>query len=298
LDTTGLDSFAGAGRDIDVVFEIEREIGDFYQGWDEEGDIEEEEEEELKDDERTESIVEDAIVTSPTVRFEGVPFPTSSSYGMPRSATIPVDMGMPAKDREVSKKRRGSLPPTERPGESSILIGGASPRKRRGSIVEPSPLARLFVRSPPTESFIPRALGHRSSLSASLGQTANAFTRGFIGQSSEHGRHKSLSGPMPSAISTALETIPSGKRVSFSNQGLSALTKNKDEIATASSLQQELLETSAPAVSAELDNMRQKLDSIEAQQKQITKMLQRILATSSSSAAEGRRESTLSPEGI
>lgn len=103
---------------------------------------------------------------------------------------------------------------------------------------------------------------------------------------------------MPPAISTALETIPSGKRVSFSNQGLSALTKNKDEIATASSLQQELLETSAPAVSAELDNMRQKLDSIETQQKQITKMLQRILATSSSSAAEGRRESTLSPEGI
>jgi hypothetical protein len=44
--------------------------------------------------------------------------------------------------------------------------------------------------------------------------------------------------------------------------------------------------------------MQDKLANIEKQQAQIQKMLQRLLATSSSSAAEGRRNSAVSMEDI
>lgn len=154
--------------------------------------------------------------------------------------------------------------------------------------MEPSPLARLFVRSPPPEPHLPRVLGHRSAMSASLGQTGTQFLANPPIIAGDHYRHKSLSG-MPSAPAP-LQTIPSGKRVSFSPVN-SRTMPDKDQIATASALEEDLITSEArPDIHA----MQDKLNSIEQQQKQITKMLQRLLATSSSAAAEGRRNSNLS----
>ena len=158
--------------------------------------------------------------------------------------------------------------------------------------MEPSPLARLFVRSPPPELHLPRVLGHRSSMSTSLGQTGTHFLTNPPIIASEHYRHKSLSG-MPNA-STTLQTIPSGKRVSFTPPKV-GMVPDKDQIATASALKEDLLK---PVASAELHELQDKLNSIEQQQKQITKMLQRLLATSSSAAAEGRRNSNMSMDDV
>jgi hypothetical protein len=293
VDTTGLDSFAGAGRDIDIVFEIEKEIGDFYRGWDDEGALEEEEESssDADDDKRpsaTSTTLEPAAASATTGDTSLVPFPRLSPEAMPRSATIPVSMGASPSGTDVMKKRRGSLPNTDRAIDISALASGLSPRKRRGSIMEPSPLARLFVRSPPPEPHLPRVLGHRSAMSASLGQTGTQFLANPPIIAGDHYRHKSLSG-MPNAPAP-LQTIPSGKRVSFSPVN-SRTVPDKDQIATASALEEDLITREArPDIHA----MQDKLNSIEQQQKQITKMLQRLLATSSSAAAEGRRNSNLS----
>ena len=73
------------------------------------------------------------------------------------------------------------------------------------------------------------------------------------------------------------------------------MVPDKDQIATASALKEDLLK---PVASAELHELQDKLNSIEQQQKQITKMLQRLLATSSSAAAEGRRNSNMSMDDV
>lgn len=301
MDTTGLDGFAGAGRDIDIVFEIEKEIGDFYHEWDDEGALEEEEETPSDDDDDTPKRIvsplkpsEPVLITSPDANDTGsVPFPRSSEgLGMPRSATIPVATGSSPSGTHASQRRRGSLPNTDRAVDISTLASGLSPRKRRGSIMEPSPLARLFVRSPPQELHLPKILGHRSAMSASLGQTGTQFLANPPIIANDHHRHKSLSG-MPN-ISSPLPTIPAGKRVSF-EPSTSRIVADKDQIATASALEEDLLK---PVASAELHELQDKLNSIEQQQKQITKMLQRLLATSSSAAAEGRRNSNISLDDV
>jgi hypothetical protein len=290
MDTTGLDSFAGAGRDIDIVFEIEKEIGDFYRGWDDEGALEEEEDAPSDEDDLSKlagtspNPLEPVTPSATVAGTPLVPFPKLSPDGMPRSATIPVTMGASPSGTDALKKRRGSLPNTDRAVDLSALASGFSPRKRRASIIEPSPLARLFVRSPPAELHLPRVLGHRAAISTSLGQTGTQFLANPSIVANDHYRHKSISAiPHTSA---PLQTIPSGKRVSFS-----PIVPDKDQIATASALEEDLLRT---ATGPDIYAMQDKLNSIEQQQRQITKMLQRLLATSSSAAAEGRRNSSMS----
>jgi hypothetical protein len=312
MDTTGLDSFAGAGRDIDIVFEIEKEIGDFYHGWDDEGALEEEEESPSdEDDQRSKrssavpSETEEMITTSPTPvsaksTESQVPFPSLTPKNFPRSSTIPVTIS-PDISGEHTKKRRGSLPAADRAVDASILASGLSPRRRRGSIMEPSPLARLFVRSPPVESHMPRSLlGHRAAMSASLGQQSNTLLNHFAEGPTDHYRHKSLSGmPSTNTATAPLQTIPAGKRVSFSVAKHHRDTRDKDQLATATALQEDLLAGEANAyLASDMQAMQDKLNNIEKQQAQIQKMLQRLLATSSSSAAEGRRNSTVSIEDM
>lgn len=313
MDTTGLDSFAGAGRDIDVVFEIEKEIGDFYHGWDDEGALEEEEESpsDDDDDERSKrssavpSDAEETVMASPTPisaksTDSQVPFPSSSPKNFPRSSTTPVTI-KPDTGGEHAKKRRGSLPASERAVDPSMLASGLSPRRRRGSIMEPSPLARLFVRSPPVESHMPRSLlGHRAAMSASLGQQSSTLLNHFAETPADHHRHKSLSGmPSTNSATAPLQTIPAGKRVSFSVAKHHRDTRDKDQLATASALQEDLLAGEPNAyLASDMHAMQDKLANIEKQQAQIQKMLQRLLATSSSSAAEGRRNSAVSMEDI
>jgi hypothetical protein len=311
MDTTGLDSFAGAGRDIDIVFEIEKEVGDFYYGWGEEGAMEEEEESpsDNEDEPRYPTVApksEQSITTSPTpisarVDEAPTPFPSSSPKNFPRSSSIPVTI-TPRPDGEQLKKRRGSLPNAEQPPDASLLALGMSPRKRRGSVMEPSPLARLFVRSPPAESHFPRSLmGHRSSLSSSLGQAPNMLMSHIKEPSTDHQRHKSLTTmPSTNAASAPLQTIPSGKRVSFSvSRQPHRVDPDKDQLATASALKEDLLAGESRAmIGSDMHIMQEKLDNIEQQQKQIHRMLQRLLATSSSSAAEDHRNSAPSMEDM
>ncbi len=191
----GLESFAGASHDVAIVFEVEKEIGDYYQGWDDDNafsDLGEPMEPDASDifDDKVRITAgpagnerappeEPEIVASPDAITE-----THSAAPPP---TPPIDM--------TNRPRRGSMPST--PG-IPFPLGQPSPRKRRQSVVEPSPLARLFLQD---------NLGRRAP--------RVSFTGGSV-PPRMHVRKESLQLPGVTLASHPIETIQEGRTVTFS----------------------------------------------------------------------------------
>lgn len=121
LTIAGFDGFA-SNQDIGYVFEIEREVGSFYAGWDEE--ILDDIEGHLQD-----TLSEAHPSPQPEITdLSPAPDPTPPNVDEPRS-------------------RATSMPPNQ-PSPTSFPTGPRARPRRNSSIHEPSPLARLFVRSP------------------------------------------------------------------------------------------------------------------------------------------------------
>lgn len=159
--------FENSRRDIGAVFEIEREVGSFYKGWDDDVDIDLDDAEHqlptldlgdaedkvgsagAQENETSQSILQDGQGAG------GTPGPFTSSPG-------PVDS---------VRGRRSSMPSSPSPRTSpSAPVHHPIPgnrQRRNSSIHEPSPLARLFVSPPPNEPS-KRVRDRRQSMMQSL----------------------------------------------------------------------------------------------------------------------------------
>ena len=151
-----------------MVFEIEREVGSFYRGWEDEG---------YEDGAQLPPAFEDESDDSPETPKESCEPSQTSGNEDSRSATSngqevlvwPQTAPMtasPARFESTSPRtRRDSTPagrPTSPEASSFPPRGNMIPRPRRlSSIHEPSPLARLFVRGSGDQSDIVEQMRER-----------------------------------------------------------------------------------------------------------------------------------------
>lgn len=135
----GFDNF-GSRHDFDMVFEIEREIGSFYRGWDED----------QEDDLQLPPAFDDEDIDSPPDKDQG------EMFAQPTTAPLTASPSAVHFSREaeyvIPRDRRNSMPSSSRQGSPIAAsfpvrqLPAFRPR-RNSSIHEPSPLARLFVRA-------------------------------------------------------------------------------------------------------------------------------------------------------
>lgn len=159
----GFDNFASRS-DIAAVFEIEREVGAFYAGWDDEVD-----ESEIilppafdgdppsmnNDDERPgQDITAFDSATAPSKKHSSPPSPASPLTASPSRLEHQL---------ENPHARRNSMPSSHR---SYIQNPYQVPiRRRNSSIHGPSPLAQLFVRGSESDAL----RGRRASMAGAIG---------------------------------------------------------------------------------------------------------------------------------
>lgn len=237
--------FENSRRDIGAVFEIEREVGSFYKGWDDDFDIDagaDDAETGLpildldETEDKPSSARSDENDTSRAVLLDGQgngapPGPFTSSPGVVDSV----------------RSRRSSMPssPSPRPSPSHPHVvfhppsgAGLLRQRRNSSIHEPSPLARLFV-SPPTET-AKRIRDRQSTMMQSLSMSSSGsqplFSSNMVSPTDtntntntnankqQHGRRKSLlPAPLPGRPkrksthfpNPSIGTIDEGRKVSF-----------------------------------------------------------------------------------
>ena len=158
----GFDNFS-SGTDIGYVFEIEREVGSFYKGWDDdlldEGDIGLPVE--PHDLERTLAALPDIDQPDHSTMIDATAMSAASV------ADEVFESPKEAEDPEAPRSRTQSMP-SHPPSPSLAFPTGPRARVRRNSSIhEPSPLARLFIRSPDRETPRRRQTmgGHRPSVS-------------------------------------------------------------------------------------------------------------------------------------
>lgn len=321
LDSTGFDSFAGAGKDIYVVFEVEREVGDYYAGWDDDGDIDGDrvDPDRLRtsgnssDDEDDETTIKASqpiqIAESPNRNRITTPEEVDSppdaqeetSVPFPRSNTIDVAQKQSPPRQEGSGRRRQSTPATSRHVAMAAVSGVDGPvaiRRRRESIVEPSPLARLFVRSPSEESTVqPGFRRHIGSLSMSLAHPSHFGSNAFSERLRQRRRSLAPTEDPDHGDKFTIEPIKEGQPSSFRAPATRREAKESapvdvkplgDNIAKATAVE----DAEAGAGNMVID---ERLAAIEGRQRRIEELLQQILRKSHSSKEE-RRESAISME--
>jgi hypothetical protein len=319
LDSAGFDSFAGAGKDIYVVFEVEREVGDYYAGWDDDGDIDGDRVDPDRprtsgtssgdeDDDETTIKASQPIQIAESPNRNRIASPDEAntppnahegtSIPFPRSNTIDVAQKQPPSKEGGSGRRRQSTPATSKQVAMAAVSGVDGPvatRRRRESIVEPSPLARLFVRSPTEDSTVqPGLRRHLGSLSMSLAHPSHFGSNAFNERLKQ--RRRSLA---PTEDLDKFTIIPikegepssfrqSASRVDAKDQATVEVKPHKDTIAKATAVE----DAEATAGNLEIDG---RLEAIEGRQRRIEELLQQILRASQSSR-EDRRESAISME--
>lgn len=318
LDSAGFDSFAGAGKDIYVVFEVEREVGDYYAGWDDDGDIDGDRVDPDRprtsgtssgdeDDETTIKASQPIqIAESPNRNRIASPHEANTppnaheetTIPFPRSATIDVAQERPPPKEGSSGRRRQSTPATSKQVALAAVSGVDGPvatRRRRESIVEPSPLARLFVRSPTEDSTVqPGLRRHLGSLSMSLAHPSHFGSHAFNERLKQ--RRRSLA-PTEDLDKFTIMPIKEGEPSSFrqssdrpeiKDQAVADVKPDKDTVAKATAVE----DAEANAGNLEIDG---RLAAIEGRQRRIEELLQQILRASQNSR-EDRRESAISME--
>ncbi|KAJ9092239.1 hypothetical protein QFC19_008776 [Naganishia cerealis] len=317
IDSAGFDSFAGAGKDIDIVFEVEREVGDYYAGWDDDGDIEGDRinaDQALttsssdEDDETTIKASQPIQIAEspsrprikPQDNLTDSPQRENSPIPLPRSKTIDTTLSHPpARQEDSVRRRRQSSPATTKVvARNSLVAEGLPPRRRRDSIVEPSPLARLFVRSPTEESGMPiGSHRHAGSLSMSLAHPSNLTPHNF--NERQRQRRRSLLPTDTFSIGAKHPIIPirEGRQASFTALRDPSPTEEdvpqKDVVAKATAVENAQATAGPPG-------MESRLVDIEHRQKRIEELLQQLVrtaggeSTGQQSSREMRRESEIS----
>lgn len=230
-DTDKIAGFENSRRDIGAVFEIEREVGSFYKGWDDDvdGDIDDDEPQlPILDLSDTEDKPSDGA-TEGNGKSPHDAEGTRVTPGPFTSSPAPVDS---------LRGRRSSMPssPSPRPSPSVPIFQPVPVNRprRNSSIHEPSPLARLFVSSPQNEPS-KRQRNRRESMMQSLSISASAAPQILAGAllpvKRQHTRVKSLL-PAPERVvrklghlvgNPSISTIEEGRKVSFresSTQGV------------------------------------------------------------------------------
>lgn len=319
MDSTGFDSFAGAGKDIDIVFEVEREVGNYYAGWDDDGDMDGDREDAdtaltgSSSDEDDETTIKPIIKPSQPIQI--AESPSRPSIGprndsdkshqdggpipMPRSKTIDLPISPPsAPQTSTGRQRRQSSPaPSKMVARSSLAAEGLPLRRRRDSIIEPSPLARLFVRSPTEESGFP--IGSRrqvGSLSMSLAHPSHLAPHNFSERVRQ--RRQSLTPIDTFTLGTKHPIVPikEGQPVSFIDHQKGSpgeeVPPAEDKVAKATAVEN----AQATAHSPEIND---RLSAMEDRQKRIEDLLQQLVRKAETkvtdpSHREIRRESEIS----
>lgn len=332
IDSTGFDSFAGAGKDIDVVFEVEREVGDYYAGWDDDGDMDGDRVDpdqpiasSSSDDDETTIKASQPVLPSQPIQIAESPNRNrvqspeqepevhdehqdqSSAIPFPRSKTIDETESHPH-TQQGSVRRRQSTPTTTRQAAmASVAPDGLiqpQPRRRRDSIVEPSPLARLFVRSPVEDTGIPSGFcRHVGSLSMSLAHPSHFGSSVFNDRLRQRRRslvpiedigigQKHPIGPIKEGQPASFRdpaSKPSEERPKAEEPPRAQEVKpRKDRIAKATAVEN----ASASVGPMEVEG---RLEAIEQQQRRIEKLLQQLVQASQS-GRDDRRESAISLE--
>ncbi|WVF65343.1 hypothetical protein IAT40_000069 [Kwoniella sp. CBS 6097] len=216
----GFENF-GSRRDIETVFEIEREVGDFYSGWDE--DALDDQDFQLPpafdtgsnsstspSDEETET---ERKSSPSTPKKNGLTPPTSAGSNTlifansapMTSSPSQLEHGIQEGDDEAvgrsqqsPRPRRSSMPSAERSPVIDIRQPPPLPRPRRNSSIHgPSPLAQLFVaRSPEVD----RGLhGRRNSLAGIALSTSHPALSSVLGPNRRPRSH-SKSNPQPPSL--------------------------------------------------------------------------------------------------
>ena len=206
MKTAGFDNF-GSRRDIDLVFEIEREVGTFYR------------------DTPLEDPFEEDVQLPPAADDEDPEAANGAPSGEPNGKASPAKRP-PSPEPPLSPNPRG-LP------RSSRVSFSALPRHRRNSTMhEPSPLARLFVGDGPStasglrERRQTQAMATSFSLSPATsgsGSTARPMDRrsttssrpGHLGLSS------SVSFPVNSSMLRPISPVREGKKADGGSRGSS-----------------------------------------------------------------------------
>lgn len=226
--------FENSRRDIGAVFEIEREVGSFYKGWDDDidGDLDEQDQQlpildlgDGGDDKPGDSEASENGQDGQGTHVTPGPFTSSPA---------PVDS---------LRGRRSSMPssPSPRPSPSVPIFQPVplNRQRRNSSIHEPSPLARLFVSSPTVEPS-KRARNRRESMMQSLSISASAAPQVLAGVLSPpkrtHTRIKSLLPPPERvgrklthmAANSSISTIEEGRKVSFQDRDREADSKDNN----------------------------------------------------------------------
>jgi hypothetical protein len=327
IDSTGFDSFAGAGKDIDVVFEVEREVGDYYAGWDDDGDLDGDRVDpdqpiassSSDDDDETTIKARQPVQPSQPIQIAESPnrnrvqspeqepedhdehHDQPSAIPFPRSKTIDETESHP-QPQQGSGRRRQSSPATSRHvAMASVVPDGLiqpQPRRRRDSIVEPSPLARLFVRSPTEDTGVPSGFRrHVGSLSMSLAHPSHFGSNIFNDRLRQRRRSLAPIEDIGIGQKHPIGPIKEGQPASFRDSTSSPLSAppqteevkpRKDTIAKATAVEN----ASATSGPVEVDA---RLEAIEERQRRIEGLLQQLVRASQS-AREDRRESAISLE--
>ncbi|KAJ9103807.1 hypothetical protein QFC21_002269 [Naganishia friedmannii] len=321
MDSAGFDSFAGAGKDIDIVFEVEREVGDYYAGWDDDGDMDGDRDDAdtvltgSSSDEDDETTIKPIIKPSQPIQITESPSrpsveprddhpeqsqPEGAPIPMPRSKTIDSPISPPpAPQASSGRQRRQSSPaPSKIVGCSSLAAEGLPLRRRRDSIMEPSPLARLFVRSPTEESGFP--IGSRrqaGSLSMSLAHPSHLAPYNFSERVRQ--RRQSLTPIDTFTLGTKhpMGPIKEGQPTSFVERRKGSpgeeVAPPEDKVAKATAVENAQATGQSPEING-------RLSVIEDRQKRIEDLLQQLVRTAEAkftgppSRGEIRRESEIS----
>ncbi|WWC90990.1 uncharacterized protein L201_005929 [Kwoniella dendrophila CBS 6074] len=212
----GFDNF-GNRRDIESVFEIEREVGDFYSGWDD--DVFEESDFQLppaidststsSDDEEGEptlTIKDKLLAASPSATTPtNLMFPDSTTMtSSPSGLEHDIESGNPASSESIpspkpAKTKRGrtnSMPSAPKSPNIDIRprmqsqahaqahsqVQGPMTRPRRNSSMQmsmhgPSPLAQLFMMSPDSD----RSMYHHNRRSSMALSTSHPALSSMLG---------------------------------------------------------------------------------------------------------------------
>ncbi|OWZ75703.1 hypothetical protein C365_06273 [Cryptococcus neoformans Bt85] len=231
----GLDNFASRS-DIAAVFEIEREVGAFYAGWDDEVD-----ESEIflpsafdgdprsmnhEDETSDQGITAFDSAIAPSKKHSSPPSPASSLTASPSRLEHQLDS---------PRARHNSMPSSHR---SYIQNANQVPMRRRNSSIHgPSPLAQLFVRGLEPDAL----MGRRASMAGAIGSGPQLAAPPVFGSPSkprrshfrsesfpefprkeqdlhQHTQTNSLSHSNKSHLTNpSIATITEGKSVSFSS---------------------------------------------------------------------------------
>ncbi|WVQ81319.1 hypothetical protein IAT38_003442 [Cryptococcus sp. DSM 104549] len=155
----GFDNF-GSRSDIEAVFEIEREVGSFYTGWDDD-DINESEVQLPPPFESGISSEEDEEPAVPRGNGadNGEPQLSSGSRDLffePSSAPMTSSPSRLEHQAESPRPRRCSMPSPQASPAHDVYNRAPVQRRRNSSMHGPSPLAQLFVRSPEVDRMAAR----------------------------------------------------------------------------------------------------------------------------------------------